>query len=221
MCVALTAASLRGVDTNLLQLFIHLLYLPFHAADLRLTRLNLMFQLFDLEVEHELELFKLAERTGQNRRLTTLCPCRKDDVQASIFTKIRCTTNTSSFTYRTSWFFFFSSYIFFSFSPMVSSRYLISRLCAAISRSSPLIFCWRSFSFSCRPLISSCIRGGRHSNFVISRLKAHHEYTRCRESMNFDWTIKTSLRKQNVFPAICTLHHPTVPFGLQYLWLVQ
>lgn len=47
-------------SVHLLQLSVHLLYLLLHAADFRLTRLDLAFQLLDLEVEHKLEFLQLA-----------------------------------------------------------------------------------------------------------------------------------------------------------------
>lgn len=45
---------------HLLQLSVHLLYLLLHAADFRLTRLDLAFQLLDLEIEHKLKFLQLA-----------------------------------------------------------------------------------------------------------------------------------------------------------------
>lgn len=41
----------------LLQLLIHLLYMAFHAANLQLAGLDLTLELFNLKIEHELELF--------------------------------------------------------------------------------------------------------------------------------------------------------------------
>lgn len=120
---------------HLLELPIHLLYLFLHASDLCLARLNLALQLFDFKVKHELEFFQLAEQRGHKIEHATSIRLRESKRSENFINVIFFVLKLAS------WFFFLSSYIFFSFSPIVSSLYFISRLCAAISRSSPLIFC--------------------------------------------------------------------------------